>query len=697
MQKLKLHAAGRLVLLCLIGARATAFGQMVYLGLTPGQSTQAQADAALGRPVRQINRMSFEYPAQQATGRIEVEYASGIVDRIQVFFAQPVSRAEVVQRVLQSRAPETRKSDSSGLIYEFFGDPLFVSLTYSSANESRPVSINYYSRSLYEIMLRQAPAVSAATLTTVSSSQTPQTVTSDAEFRVRLITPVSARSSRGGDRVATEVLGPASYAGGVIEGAVTEVAGAGSSGASSLSIMLPMFHRGQQVAPVTAEIRSVKNSRGRQSADEEGRAVRISSNGAGTMAAGGEGAIGSIPIIQLTSDGPNVSFAAGSEFVLRVRGLGSGAPALPSAAGGTGGQAEFPIGISANLPRSSSGTTVAPTPGQGGSASTPSIGGNTTPAPSVPATADANRNLALNRPTRESSIYNDLPTDSARGVNGNTGDFFSTKQEFNPWWQVDLGANYALTEVRITNRTDCCSERSRTLRVLLSTNGNSWQTVYTHNGSVWGADGRPLVVSIAGGTARYVRLQLAEDNIMNICEVEVYGSGAGSVAVEASPLPATAGTASAPATSGTTSAAGSAGAGLRNLALNRPTRESSIYNDFPTDSARGVNGNSDDFFNTKEERNPWWEVDLGANFSLTEARITNRTDCCMERARTLRVLVSTDGSAWQTVYVHDGSIFGGADKRPLIVPLGGRTARYVRLQLAESNIMNIAEVEVYGR
>ncbi len=61
-----------------------------------------------------------------------------------------------------------------------------------------------------------------------------------------------------------------------------------------------------------------------------------------------------------------------------------------------------------------------------------------------------------------------------------TGDFFSTKQERNPWGQVDLGANYALSEVRVTNRTDCCSERAGTLQVQLSTDGGSWQTVYSH-------------------------------------------------------------------------------------------------------------------------------------------------------------------------------------------------------------------------
>jgi hypothetical protein len=72
-------------------------------------------------------------------------------------------------------------------------------------------------------------------------------------------------------------------------------------------------------------------------------------------------------------------------------------------------------------------------------------------------------------------------------------------------------------------------------------------------------------------------------------------------------------------------------------------------------------------------------------------------DCCVERARTIRVLLSADGGNRLTVYEHNGSVFGGANGRPLVVPLGGRTARYVGLQLAEDNYMNIAEVEVYGQ
>jgi hypothetical protein len=101
-------------------------------------------------------------------------------------------------------------------------------------------------------------------------------------------------------------------------------------------------------------------------------------------------------------------------------------------------------------------------------------------------------------------------------------------------------------------------------------------------------------------------------------------------------------------------------------------------------------------FHTENERNPWWQVDLGNRASLTEIRIFNRLDCCAERAQTLQVLLSDDARSWRTVYRHNGTVFGGKDGKPLVVRLGGESARYLRLQLNEANWFHLDEVEVCG-
>lgn len=79
-------------------------------------------------------------------------------------------------------------------------------------------------------------------------------------------------------------------------------------------------------------------------------------------------------------------------------------------------------------------------------------------------------NIALNKPTHQSSYNRNILQSAVNGVKN--GKFsFCTKKEVNPWWQVDLEDVYALTEVRVYNRIDTCSDRACTLRILLSSDG----------------------------------------------------------------------------------------------------------------------------------------------------------------------------------------------------------------------------------
>ena len=137
-----------------------------------------------------------------------------------------------------------------------------------------------------------------------------------------------------------------------------------------------------------------------------------------------------------------------------------------------------------------------------------------------------------------------------------------------------------------------------------------------------------------------------------------------------------------------------------NLALNKTASQSStsVYS-HANDAQGAVDGVKDGRvgFHTENQARPWWQVDLGGPASLNEVRVYNRMDCCQERARTLEVMLSDNGRDWVTVYRHDGSVFGGVtDGRPLVVALNGRQARYLRLQLNESNWFHLDEVEVMG-
>jgi hypothetical protein len=140
-------------------------------------------------------------------------------------------------------------------------------------------------------------------------------------------------------------------------------------------------------------------------------------------------------------------------------------------------------------------------------------------------------------------------------------------------------------------------------------------------------------------------------------------------------------------------------AGRVNLARGKPASQSSTSEWSRAHDAQGaVDGviNGGFAFHTANQANPWWQVDLGGTYRLSEVRLYNRLDCCGERARTVQVMLSGDGRAWRTVYRHDGSLFGGQDGKPLVVSLNGETARHVRLRLNEANWFHLDEVEVMG-
>ena len=137
-------------------------------------------------------------------------------------------------------------------------------------------------------------------------------------------------------------------------------------------------------------------------------------------------------------------------------------------------------------------------------------------------------NIALNKPTQQSSVSELFqPNEPSAAVNGikNGSPSFCTDQEINPWWQVDLEQVYALTEIRVYNCIDHYDERVRTLQILLSSDGQNWEQVYVNDENLvfGGVAGRPLIVSISSKSARYVRLQLNEENYLHLDEVEVYG------------------------------------------------------------------------------------------------------------------------------------------------------------------------------
>ncbi|MBN1346597.1 MAG: discoidin domain-containing protein [Phycisphaerae bacterium] len=119
-----------------------------------------------------------------------------------------------------------------------------------------------------------------------------------------------------------------------------------------------------------------------------------------------------------------------------------------------------------------------------------------------------------------------------------------------------------------------------------------------------------------------------------------------------------------------------------------------------TDAAGGCDGIKSGKwgFHTGLERTPWWQVDLGQTRSIDRVVVWNRCDGgSAPRNGRIMVLLSKDAKAWEKVYTHDGTTFLGApDKKPLVVAISGRSARFVRLQLPSVAYLHLDEVEVFG-
>jgi len=98
--------------------------------------------------------------------------------------------------------------------------------------------------------------------------------------------------------------------------------------------------------------------------------------------------------------------------------------------------------------------------------------------------------------------------------------FFHTKFELRPHLDVDLGAIHSLDSVVITNRVDCCTERSRDLEIWLGDDGKAFRRVlrraHDDQDRIWTAE-------LHGQRARFVRLQVPRKDSFHLARVRVFG------------------------------------------------------------------------------------------------------------------------------------------------------------------------------
>lgn len=135
----------------------------------------------------------------------------------------------------------------------------------------------------------------------------------------------------------------------------------------------------------------------------------------------------------------------------------------------------------------------------------------------------AAQNLALHKPANQSSSYSHGMGLAGNAVDGNTdgnwsnGSVTHTPQETQPWWEVDLGSNYDLQQIRIWNRTDCCTERLDYVNVCLRDENYNVVKCLHHQASTKGL--QVIDFQNVQQKARYVMVYLDGTQYLSLAEV----------------------------------------------------------------------------------------------------------------------------------------------------------------------------------
>ena len=138
---------------------------------------------------------------------------------------------------------------------------------------------------------------------------------------------------------------------------------------------------------------------------------------------------------------------------------------------------------------------------------------------------------------------------------------------------------------------------------------------------------------------------------------------------------------------------------LFNAALGRPARQSSTHGQESRHGAqRGTDGRvggRGSFRARRADPQPWWMVDLKADWPIHSIRIHPCRDLPATTAAWLQVSLSADGERWEVIHASRHLFGDHAASGPLIIRLlDTRGARFVKLALPEGGQLAFNQVEV---
>lgn len=248
------------------------------------------------------------------------------------------------------------------------------------------------------------------------------------------------------------------------------------------------------------------------------------------------------------------------------------------------------------------------------------------------------------------------------------------------WIRYDLGDTYTVEEVDIAFYKG--DERTATFDIETSSDANSWVTVFSGTQTTRTEDLQTF--NVTDSDAQFVRI-VGYGNTSNswtsLIDVDITASDIDD---------------------GET---GNTDDGV-NIALNKAVTQSSTA--FSGAASRAVDGDTNGAWangsvtHTSNENEAWWQIDLGAVSDINYINLWSRTDnCCIARLSDYYVFVSDepfeseDLSATLNQSGVSNYYYPDAAGSPTQIDVYG-TGRYLRVQLAGTNPLSIAEFEVFS-
>ncbi|TWU37905.1 Xylosidase/arabinosidase [Novipirellula aureliae] len=268
-------------------------------------------------------------------------------------------------------------------------------------------------------------------------------------------------------------------------------------------------------------------------------------------------------------------------------------------------------------------------------------------------------NLALNKAATQSSTAQDAGP--GRAIDGETrgkkddASVTCTNREANAWWQVDLGSDYIIGDIKIWNAigADAAAKfGGYTISVLDSNQVEVWSSHQTAPAE------RPTTVAVGGAIGRTIKVQLAGENALSLAEVEVIGSSIPILPEISTDLNI---------------------AEKKSVTASASSTHSSSYS-----AQKAFDGNLGTRWASTGESTPWLEVEFDSTVTVHGVKIVEYHD----RIRSYKVQVYNE--SWETIFV------GGNPSSNKTYDFPAVTGSKFRLQVTEATDgPTIKELELY--